>query len=285
MTSRGQPLATSRARGSAVVVQPGCMSSVRCAVGLPNVGDYGDPRLLVELAQRAEDAGWDGRVRTGQTPSSSPHTSMLVSRGGSRSLAGFEDRSTSHVDASTEGRPRPRPDRRRASRPACNDPVGMPPRPNVFAETFSIEPRGSARRARREQGGRAAAGRHPLRAGSRRRRGVPALAPRDGGARGGDRGHADTAHPRGRSRAGGRRRRVPRGRSGAHTLANRSGTQARYLMVSTKVMPEIVEYPEQGTVRVLTRSPWEQPDPNQDPADRLALLFDRSYAKEDPPAS
>ena len=77
----------------------------------------------------------------------------------------------------------------------------------------------------------------------------------------------------------------PRGRRGAHTLANRSGTPARYLMVSTKVMPEIVEYPEQGTVRVLTRSPWEAPDPNQDPADRLVLLFDRSDAKEDPPAS
>ena len=29
-------------------------------MGLPNVGDYGDPRLLVELAQTAEDAGWDG---------------------------------------------------------------------------------------------------------------------------------------------------------------------------------------------------------------------------------
>jgi len=36
------------------------MSSVRCAVGLPNVGDYGDARLLVELAQMAEDAGWNG---------------------------------------------------------------------------------------------------------------------------------------------------------------------------------------------------------------------------------
>jgi len=36
------------------------MSRVRCAVGLPNVGDYGDPKLLVELAQMAEDAGWDG---------------------------------------------------------------------------------------------------------------------------------------------------------------------------------------------------------------------------------
>jgi alkanesulfonate monooxygenase SsuD/methylene tetrahydromethanopterin reductase-like flavin-dependent oxidoreductase (luciferase family) len=33
---------------------------VRCAVGLPNVGDYGDPALLVGLARAAEAAGWDG---------------------------------------------------------------------------------------------------------------------------------------------------------------------------------------------------------------------------------
>jgi alkanesulfonate monooxygenase SsuD/methylene tetrahydromethanopterin reductase-like flavin-dependent oxidoreductase (luciferase family) len=33
---------------------------VRCAIGLPNLGDYGDPALLAELAQRAEAAGWDG---------------------------------------------------------------------------------------------------------------------------------------------------------------------------------------------------------------------------------
>jgi alkanesulfonate monooxygenase SsuD/methylene tetrahydromethanopterin reductase-like flavin-dependent oxidoreductase (luciferase family) len=33
---------------------------VRCAVGLPNIGDYGDPALLVDLARAAEAAGWDG---------------------------------------------------------------------------------------------------------------------------------------------------------------------------------------------------------------------------------
>lgn len=32
---------------------------MRYAVGIPNVGDYGDPRLLVELARDAEAAGWD----------------------------------------------------------------------------------------------------------------------------------------------------------------------------------------------------------------------------------
>jgi alkanesulfonate monooxygenase SsuD/methylene tetrahydromethanopterin reductase-like flavin-dependent oxidoreductase (luciferase family) len=36
------------------------MGAVRCAVGLPNVGMYGDPVLLVDLAREAERAGWDG---------------------------------------------------------------------------------------------------------------------------------------------------------------------------------------------------------------------------------
>jgi len=36
------------------------MATVRCAVGLPNVGEYGDPTVLIDLAQRAERAGWDG---------------------------------------------------------------------------------------------------------------------------------------------------------------------------------------------------------------------------------
>jgi alkanesulfonate monooxygenase SsuD/methylene tetrahydromethanopterin reductase-like flavin-dependent oxidoreductase (luciferase family) len=33
---------------------------VRYAVGLPNVGEFGDPRLLVELGVAAEERGWDG---------------------------------------------------------------------------------------------------------------------------------------------------------------------------------------------------------------------------------
>ncbi|HCU97258.1 MAG TPA: LLM class flavin-dependent oxidoreductase [Actinobacteria bacterium] len=32
----------------------------RCAVGVPNVGAFGDPKLLVSMAVAAEDAGWDG---------------------------------------------------------------------------------------------------------------------------------------------------------------------------------------------------------------------------------
>src|SRR5262245_54046217 len=33
---------------------------MRYAVGLPTVGEFGDPRLLVELAVSAEESGWDG---------------------------------------------------------------------------------------------------------------------------------------------------------------------------------------------------------------------------------
>lgn len=36
------------------------MPSLHCAIGLPNVGEYGDPLLLVDLACRAESCGWDG---------------------------------------------------------------------------------------------------------------------------------------------------------------------------------------------------------------------------------
>ena len=32
----------------------------RYAVGAPNVGMFGDPRLLLDLAVAAEDSGWDG---------------------------------------------------------------------------------------------------------------------------------------------------------------------------------------------------------------------------------
>jgi alkanesulfonate monooxygenase SsuD/methylene tetrahydromethanopterin reductase-like flavin-dependent oxidoreductase (luciferase family) len=32
----------------------------RCAIGVPNVGPFGDPSLLVDLAVAAEEHGWDG---------------------------------------------------------------------------------------------------------------------------------------------------------------------------------------------------------------------------------
>lgn len=36
------------------------VEAARCAVGVPNVGTFGDPRMLVELAVAAEQHGWDG---------------------------------------------------------------------------------------------------------------------------------------------------------------------------------------------------------------------------------
>ena len=61
---------------------------------------------------------------------------------------------------------------------------------------------------------------------------------------------------------------VARGRRGGHTFCNRSVEPVRYLMLSTKVIPEVVEYPEAGTIRVATRLPFAPPEPGEDPADR-----------------
>lgn len=73
----------------------------------------------------------------------------------------------------------------------------------------------------------------------------------------------------------------PRGRRGGHTLANRTGEPARYLMVSNKVMPEVVEYPEDGTIRAVTRSRFDPPAEGEDPAERPNLLVRRSDAQEE----
>jgi alkanesulfonate monooxygenase SsuD/methylene tetrahydromethanopterin reductase-like flavin-dependent oxidoreductase (luciferase family) len=33
---------------------------MRFAVDVPNFGDFADPRVVADLARRAEEAGWDG---------------------------------------------------------------------------------------------------------------------------------------------------------------------------------------------------------------------------------
>jgi uncharacterized cupin superfamily protein len=49
-----------------------------------------------------------------------------------------------------------------------------------------------------------------------------------------------------------------RGPSGAHQVINRSDTQARILMMSTMVEPEIAEYPDSGNVGVFAgRAPGD----------------------------
>jgi hypothetical protein len=38
----------------------------------------------------------------------------------------------------------------------------------------------------------------------------------------------------------------------------------RYLMVSNRVVPELVEYPEDGTIRALTRGRFDPPKADED---------------------
>lgn len=51
-------------------------------------------------------------------------------------------------------------------------------------------------------------------------------------------------------------------------------------MVSNKVMPELVEYPEDGTIRAMTRGRFDPPKADEDLADHLNLQFKRSDAEE-----
>ena len=38
---------------------PGRMTALRFAVGIPNVREYADPRVIAALAREAQDSGWD----------------------------------------------------------------------------------------------------------------------------------------------------------------------------------------------------------------------------------
>ena len=51
--------------------------SISYAVGLPNVGEFGDPRLLVELAVAAEEHGWDGVYLWDHLLYHDPHWSVV----------------------------------------------------------------------------------------------------------------------------------------------------------------------------------------------------------------
>jgi uncharacterized cupin superfamily protein len=66
-----------------------------------------------------------------------------------------------------------------------------------------------------------------------------------------------------------------RGRRGAHRLENESGEVARVLIVSTLVMPEVVEYPERpdgGSVFVMTEPPYTA-EPLDESRGRLLRVF------------
>ena len=74
----------------------------------------------------------------------------------------------------------------------------------------------------------------------------------------------------------------PRGPKGAHRLEDASGEPARVLIVSTMVMPEVVEYPEEGRVFVMTEPPYT--DAPYDPdRGRILRVFTVDDARPIPP--
>jgi uncharacterized cupin superfamily protein len=60
----------------------------------------------------------------------------------------------------------------------------------------------------------------------------------------------------------------PAGRQGAHQIFNQTEEPVRYLMVSTMNAPDVVEYPDEGKLDVISRSPGSLGD-----EDELAAWF------------
>jgi uncharacterized cupin superfamily protein len=67
-----------------------------------------------------------------------------------------------------------------------------------------------------------------------------------------------------------------RGRRGAHRLSNESSAPTRFILVSTKTTPEVVEYPESERVFVMSEAPWSGA-----PYDETRGRIIRSFAKQD----
>jgi uncharacterized cupin superfamily protein len=97
-------------------------------------------------------------------------------------------------------------------------------------------------------------------------------------------GHADAAHARGsRKLAAGEVVACRRGKEGAHRLENESEEAARVLIVSTMLMPEVVEYPERDHVFLMTEVPYTEG--LNDPAayGRILRVFERAEGRPVPP--
>jgi uncharacterized cupin superfamily protein len=73
-----------------------------------------------------------------------------------------------------------------------------------------------------------------------------------------------------------------RGRRGAHRISNESGDVARVLIVSTMLMPEVVEYPERDGVFVMTEPPYTGA-PLDESRGRLLRVFQKDDGKPVPP--
>jgi uncharacterized cupin superfamily protein len=65
----------------------------------------------------------------------------------------------------------------------------------------------------------------------------------------------------------------PKGRDGMHTFANPGEESARILAISTLQFPDVVDYPELGTVAVATRHPFKPAAEGEDPG--VVALFPR----------
>lgn len=73
-----------------------------------------------------------------------------------------------------------------------------------------------------------------------------------------------------------------RGLQGAHRLENHSAEPARFLMVSTMVMPDVVEYPERGRAFVMTEPPYTD-EPYDPERGRILRVFDVGAGRPVPP--
>ncbi len=76
-----------------------------------------------------------------------------------------------------------------------------------------------------------------------------------------------------------------RGRQGAHRVQNASSDVVRIVIVSTLLMPEIVEYPERGHVFVMTEAPYTEGVNDPDEHGRLLRVFDTAEGRPIPPDS
>ena len=74
-----------------------------------------------------------------------------------------------------------------------------------------------------------------------------------------------------------------RGREGTHRIENGTNDRARVLMVSTMNMPEVVEYPERGTVFVMTEPPFTQDTGEAERHGRILRVFERDSGRPVPP--
>ena len=66
----------------------------------------------------------------------------------------------------------------------------------------------------------------------------------------------------------------PRGRDGAHGTVNRSDSPVRYLMVAAHDSPDVIEYPDRGTLGVFARTTANSGEPLE-AFFHLADAFDR----------